>query len=108
MIGLILKAVGGWVVKNWRIVAVLAAVAGVVYGLRYIHDKIDQAGYNRCQGEHALAAAALVDQARESIVKTGAEYEKTIQNLASKGDTGHGVGDRTADALDRLRERAGR
>lgn len=105
---LIAKAVAGWVAKNWRVVAVFVAVAGVVYGLRYVRDQIDQTGYNRCQNEHALASAALVDAARESIVKTGAEYEKTIQNLAGKGDTGHGVGDRTADALDRLRGRAGR
>jgi len=101
----IFKSVAAWCAKNWRILAGLGAVVAVVLVLRWVHTQIDQAGYNRCQNEHATAQAEAAEAARVNIVKIGDEYAKEKQKLVSKGDSGHGVGDRVRDALDVLRSR---
>lgn len=72
---LIFKAVGGWVAKNWRILAVLAAVAVLYFGARYVRDLIDEAGYNRCQGEHATAQAVATETARKEKAATDAKFK---------------------------------
>lgn len=79
MIALVMKAVWGWVLDNWRVVAVVlavcAVVAGVWFGARYVRDLIDQGGYNRCQSEHATAAAEATETARKEKVGNDAKFK---------------------------------
>jgi hypothetical protein len=52
--------------------------------------------------------AKHTNAARRAIIESGVEHEKTIQEIISAGDSGYGVGDRTADAIDRLHRRPAR
>lgn len=97
-----------WAAKNWRVLAAAGVLAAVLAFGWYLKRQIWQDGFKTCQMENAAEFQKLVDHARPIIVEKGKEYEKTIQNLTRAGETGDGVGRRTADILDRLHERTAR
>lgn len=106
--GLVLKLVGRWCAKNWRVLAAGAVVLGVLWLGRYIHGSIYQSGYDARVNEEIAARQKHDIDARVEIVKVGKEYENERQKIIQKGDSGVGVGDRVSDALDVLQSRADR
>lgn len=56
-----------WLVKYWRILAVLAGAVAVMASLWYIHRNIYQNGYKACQADYETAAAQAATTARDTI-----------------------------------------
>ncbi len=91
-----------FLLKNWRILAILAGVVALAGGLTYAHHHVFQSGVQACENEAAGRAAAAAAAARLNIIKTDEKYEKATQKLAAMGDTGDGVGGRVTAVLDSL------
>lgn len=95
-----------FLLSNWRIIAAGVGVVAVLLFGWYIHGQIYQSGVTACENANALAVAEQKETARGIIIEMGKSYDKDVKDFISKGDTGHGVGMRTSDAFDKLRQRS--
>lgn len=96
--------------KYWRHLAIAGAVVGLLLWARYAwvahNESVWNAGYAAAVAEYDKVMQDHQNQARAAIIKTSKKYEKQIEDVATKGDSGDVVGGRISDALDFLRDQA--
>lgn len=77
------------------VLLILAAVGGIVW-------KIDQGGYNRCEGNYAKAAKDLKDSSREEILKVEGKYDSVKDEIYRNDGANSSVGPRVEHAIDSM------
>jgi hypothetical protein len=90
-----------------QVIAILLTAASVVSIGWYIHDRIYDKGFTACKTANDKAVAERKETARDKIVKDKGDYDNEKREISKQGDSGFGVGARTSDAIDRLRNRHG-
>lgn len=97
-----MEKIWGIIPVQWKI-AVWVGAAFAVLGLAwFVYAKIENAGYNRCQGAYKEAARAAQDKARENIVKVEKEYGAKIKEIQNAPDNDSAVGPLVTRVLDGL------
>lgn len=70
---------GRLLLANWKLVAVVAALAGAFFSFKYLERRADAAGYARSQAEYAAAAELQRETNRGRA--HGAEVKEAAQTV---------------------------
>lgn len=90
-----------------RLILLLVSVSSIIGFWLYIHNRIEQAGFDRCEAAYEAAAKEQADKAETDIIEVEKRYEKIEHAIIRNRSPNDPVGPRVEFAIDSLPSPAG-